>query len=89
MKSCTISSREGNSFLRYVDLQLGSINSMELQNLDFEFYLDYAQKEHKSGNDNLFFSVAGLTLEDNIEILITALLKIKFLLIRIFVNTIL
>ncbi|WP_295841119.1 dihydroorotate oxidase [uncultured Apibacter sp.] len=42
---------------------------MGLPNLDFEFYLDYALKEHKSGNDNLFFSVAGLTLEDNIEML--------------------
>ena len=28
---------------------------MELLNLDFEFYLDYALKEHKSENDNLFF----------------------------------
>ena len=68
-KSCTISPREGNSSPRYVDLQLGSINSMGLPNLGFEFYLDYALKEHKSGNDNLFFSVAGLTLEDNIEML--------------------
>jgi len=33
-----------------------------LPNLGFEFYLDYALKEHESGNDNLFFSVAGLTL---------------------------
>ena len=68
-KSCTISPREGNPSPRYVDLQLGSINSMGLPNLGFEFYLDYALKEHKSGNDNLFFSVAGLTLEDNIEML--------------------
>ncbi|WP_295812633.1 hypothetical protein [uncultured Apibacter sp.] len=52
---------------------------MGLPNLDFEFYLDYALKEHKSGNDNLFFSVTVLTLEDNIEMLITALLKIKFI----------
>ena len=68
-KSCTISPREGNPSPRYVDLQLGSINSMGLPNLGFEFYLDYALKEHKSGNDNLFFSVAGITLEDNIEML--------------------
>ena len=54
-KSCTISPREGNPSPRYVDLQLGSINSMGLPNLGFEFYLDYALKEHKSGNDNLFF----------------------------------
>ena len=79
MKSCTISPREGNSSPRYVNLQLESINSMRLPNLGFEFYLDYALKEHKSGNDNLFFSVTVLTLEDNIEMLITALLKIKFI----------
>ena len=49
MKSCTISPREGNSSPRYVNLQLESINSMRLPNLGFEFYLDYALKEHKYG----------------------------------------
>lgn len=68
-KSCTLSPREGNPSPRYVDLKLGSINSMGLPNLGFEFYLDYVLNEHKEGNDNLFFSVAGLTLEDNIEML--------------------
>ena len=48
-----------------------------MPNLGFEFYLDYELKEHKYGNDNLFFSVVGFTLEDNIEMLIVALLKIK------------
>lgn len=68
-KSCTLSPREGNPSPRYVDLKLGSINSMGLPNLGFEFYLDYVLNEHKEGNDNLFFSVAGLTLDDNIEML--------------------
>ncbi|PQL90297.1 dihydroorotate oxidase [Apibacter sp. wkB309] len=68
-KSCTLSPREGNPSPRYVDLKLGSINSMGLPNLGFEFYLDYVLNEHKEGNYNLFFSVAGLTLEDNIEML--------------------
>ncbi|WP_366800199.1 hypothetical protein [uncultured Apibacter sp.] len=54
-KSCTVSPREGSSSPRYVDLQLGSINSMQLTNLDFNFYLDYALNGHKYGNDNLFF----------------------------------
>ncbi|CVK16678.1 dihydroorotate dehydrogenase (fumarate) [Apibacter mensalis] len=68
-KSCTLSPREGNPSPRYVDLKLGSINSMGLPNLGFEFYLDYVLTEHEMGNDNLFFSIAGLTLENNIKML--------------------
>lgn len=68
-KSCTISSREGNPSPRYVDLKLGSINSMGLPNLGFQFYLDYVLEEHKLGNDHLFFSIAGLSLEENMEML--------------------
>ncbi len=68
-KSCTVSPREGNPSPRYVDLKLGSINSMGLPNLGFDFYLDYVLEQHKEGNDNLFFSIAGLTLEENIEML--------------------
>ncbi len=68
-KSCTVSPREGNPSPRYVDLKLGSINSMGLPNLGFDFYLGYALKQHGEGNDNLFFSIAGLTLEENIEML--------------------
>ncbi|MDR1877243.1 MAG: dihydroorotate oxidase [Flavobacteriaceae bacterium] len=68
-KSCTISPREGNPSPRYVDLKLGSINSMGLPNLGFDFYLDYVLEQHESGNDDIFFSIAGLTLEENIEML--------------------
>ncbi|MDR2121609.1 MAG: dihydroorotate oxidase [Flavobacteriaceae bacterium] len=68
-KSCTLSPREGNPSPRYVDLKLGSINSMGLPNLGFDFYLDYVLEQHKSGNDAIFFSVAGLTLEDNLQML--------------------
>lgn len=66
-KSCTIQSREGNPSPRYVDLDLGSINSMGLPNLGLDFYLDFAENnQHKKP---LFLSVAGLTLEENIEII--------------------
>nr|WP_164875642.1 dihydroorotate oxidase [Apibacter sp. HY039] len=68
-KSCTINPREGNPSPRYVDLALGSINSMGLPNLGFDFYLNYVLEEHLDGNDDLFFSVAGLTLEENVEML--------------------
>lgn len=68
-KSCTVSPREGNPSPRYADLKLGSINSMGLPNLGFEFYLDYVLEQHELGNDNLFFSVAGLSLEENVEML--------------------
>jgi dihydroorotate dehydrogenase (fumarate) len=42
---------------------------MGLPNLGFDFYLDYVLEQHKSGNDAIFFSVAGLTLEDNLQML--------------------
>ena len=68
-KSCTLLPQEGNPSPRYAELKLGSINSMGLPNLGFDFYLQYALEQHKEGNDNLFFSVAGLSLEDNLYML--------------------
>lgn len=46
-KSSTLEKREGNPLPRYVDLELGSINSMGLPNLGFDYYLDYVLKNQK------------------------------------------
>ncbi|CAG0926025.1 unnamed protein product, partial [Notodromas monacha] len=64
-KSATPDLRVGNPEPRYVDLQLGSINSMGLPNQGLNYYLDFAQKHM----DRTLVSVAGLCLEDNISML--------------------
>ncbi len=66
-KSCTINSREGNPLPRYVESAFGSINSMGLPNLGLDFYLDFVEKNQNT--KPLFLSVAGITLEENIEII--------------------
>lgn len=68
-KSCTLEPREGNPSPRYYDLELGSINSMGLPNLGFDFYFNFVLNEHKKGNDKIFFSLAGLSMEENLEML--------------------
>ncbi|MCB9202877.1 MAG: dihydroorotate oxidase [Flavobacteriales bacterium] len=65
-KSSTLEFREGNPEPRYVDLELGSINSMGLPNLGIDFYLNYSIKNNQKEN---FLSVAGLTREENLEML--------------------
>jgi dihydroorotate dehydrogenase (fumarate) len=65
-KSCTREARTGNPEPRYAATPLGSINSMGLPNKGYPYYLDYA-KAHDYGRKPLFMSVAGLSLEDNIE----------------------
>ncbi|WP_430609221.1 dihydroorotate oxidase [Enterococcus sp. DIV0876] len=70
-KSATISAREGNPEPRYMDLDLGSINSMGLPNRGVDYYLDYAikkQVELPQGSP-LFFSVAAMSVEENITLL--------------------
>lgn len=65
-KSCTTEFRQGNPEPRIVSAGLGySINSMGLPNQGFEFYLEYA-RNHKNEKP-LFFSMAGMTLEDNVS----------------------
>ncbi|MDW5416358.1 dihydroorotate oxidase [Iodobacter sp. CM08] len=64
-KSCTLVRRDGNPEPRYHTLTMGSINSMGLPNEGHLYYLDYAQ-QHDYENKPLFFSVAGLTLDDNL-----------------------
>lgn len=66
-KSCTLLRRDGNPEPRYHTLTMGSINSMGLSNEGHQYYLDYAER-HDYENKPLFFSVAGLTLDDNLTI---------------------
>lgn len=68
-KSCTLEKREGNPSPRYVDLALGSINSMGLPNLGFRYYLDYVLKVQQNQDTPIFFSIAGMSPEENLEML--------------------
>ncbi|MDQ8378561.1 dihydroorotate oxidase [Enterococcus faecium] len=71
-KSCTINERKGNPEPRYFDVPLGSINSMGLPNLGFSYYLEYAlayEKVQENQNQPLFFSIAGMSVQENLEIL--------------------
>lgn len=63
-KSCTAEYREGNPEPRYAPAPFGSINSMGLPNLGFDFYAQYAS-EHTG--KPLFVSVSGMSLEDNVD----------------------
>jgi dihydroorotate dehydrogenase (fumarate) len=69
-KSTTPQLREGNPSPRYVEVPLGSINSMGLPNLGFDFYLNYSLKfeEENYGKIN-FISIAGMKPEENLEML--------------------
>ena len=68
-KSCTLEKREGNPSPRYVDLALGSINSMGLPNLGFNYYLDYVLEVQQNHDTPIFFSIAGMSPEENLEML--------------------
>jgi dihydroorotate dehydrogenase (fumarate) len=69
-KSATPNFREGNPSPRYIEVPLGSINSMGLPNLGFDFYLNYSlENQKKSGHKISFLSIAGMTMEDNLEML--------------------
>ena len=61
--------REGNPSPRYVDLALGSINSMGLPNLGFRYYLDYVLEVQQNQDTPIFFSIAGMSPEENLEML--------------------
>lgn len=59
-KSATADSRDGNPEPRYVNLDMGSINSMGLPNLGLDYYLDYAIKHQTAHPDQPFvMSVAS------------------------------
>ncbi len=68
-KSYTLEKREGNPSPRYVDLALGSINSMGLPNLGFNYYLDYVLEVQQNHDTPIFFSIAGMSPEENLEML--------------------
>lgn len=65
MKSCTIEERAGNPEPRYVQLPLGSIQSMGLPNLGYKKYIEFSSKLKKF-NKPIIASVAGLSLEEYI-----------------------
>lgn len=67
-KSCTLEPREGNPSPRYVDVDLGSINSMGLPNLGYKKYIELLPKLKKFKKP-VIVSVSGLKLEDNLEII--------------------
>lgn len=66
-KSCTPLLREGNPEPRYASLPLGSINSMGLPNLGFEFYLGYAAHRHSYESKPLFLSMSGMSVDENVK----------------------
>ncbi|KPI84713.1 dihydroorotate dehydrogenase (fumarate) (DHODH) [Leptomonas seymouri] len=66
-KSCTPLMREGNPTPRYKGLLLGSINSMGLPNKGFDYYLDYASKQHRYDAKPLFLSMSGFSAEENAQ----------------------
>ena len=68
-KSCTLNERAGNPDPRYFDVPLGSINSMGLPNRGFDYYLDYALNYEKQQTQPLFFSIAGMSAAENLEML--------------------
>lgn len=65
-KSCTCAFRQGNPEPRIVSFPTKgySINSMGLPNQGFDFYLEFARMHQ---GKPLFFSMAGMSLEDNVE----------------------
>lgn len=68
-KSATLEEREGNESPRMKSLPLGSINSMGLPNHGFDYYMAYVLKEQSEGRNNIIFSVAGLSIEDDLKML--------------------
>ena len=64
-KTGTLEARPGNPEPRYVNVPLGSINSMGLPNNGFEYYLDYVIELQKQPNTkNHFLSLVGLSPEE-------------------------
>ncbi len=68
-KSCTLEYREGNPKPRYATIPYGSINSMGLPNNGIKYYLDFIEKNQAITDKLIMLSVAGLTKNENIELL--------------------
>ncbi|QCE34317.1 dihydroorotate oxidase [Acetobacteraceae bacterium] len=69
-KSATLEKREGNPLPRQELLEIGSINSMGLPNLGFDYYLDYALRKQEEGtHPPVILSLSGLSISENMEML--------------------
>jgi len=70
-KSSTPAAREGNPLPRYSVLKadLGTINSSGLPNYGFQYYLDYVLDQQNATDKPIFFSIAGVTKQDNLDML--------------------
>lgn len=64
MKSATYEPREWNPEPRYVDLEIGSINSMGLPNLGYKTYIDFSKKLKQNYNKPVFASVSWMCMLD-------------------------
>lgn len=64
-KTGTLEERQGNPEPRYSDTALGSINSMGLPNMGFQYYLDYViELQDQPQSKNHFLSLVGLSPEE-------------------------
>ncbi|WP_162011539.1 dihydroorotate oxidase [Streptococcus sp. S784/96/1] len=64
-KTGTLEARPGNPEPRYVDVPLGSINSMGLPNNGFQYYLDYVTELQENPTSKPhFLSLVGLSPEE-------------------------
>jgi dihydroorotate dehydrogenase (fumarate) len=68
-KSCTLLARQGNEEPRYADIPSGSINSMGLPNNGIAYYLNFIEEKEKENSKLICLSVAGLTHQENIELI--------------------
>lgn len=63
MKTCTMEPRQGNEEPRYIDLPLGSINSMGLPNLGYKKYIDFSVTLQSFGKP-VIASLVGMSPKD-------------------------
>lgn len=69
-KTGTLAARQGNPEPRYVDTELGSINSMGLPNLGVDYYLDYVTElQNKENTKPHFLSLVGMSPDETHTIL--------------------
>ena len=69
-KTATLAARAGNPEPRYVNVPLGSINSMGLPNQGLEYYLDYLLELQETEPERTFIlSLVGMSPEETHEIL--------------------
>ncbi|MFC3927486.1 dihydroorotate oxidase [Streptococcus caprae] len=71
-KTGTLAARAGNPEPRYVDTDLGSINSMGLPNQGFQYYLEYVTElQNQPGSKHHILSLVGLSPDETHTILKT------------------